>query len=269
MSNTQLRIISAIVMIGVFSGILSLGANAVTILLLVLGLLLIDELTHNMLGKHRRSLGFISSVLIFIVGYLYLIEQEKFHTFFLYMAVFVHLLCLVYLFLERMESRKVLSFLRSYSFFIGPIFLLPFYSMTYLLRQEQWIELVVIMLVTNFLVDSGAWFFGRKFGTKKLWPLISPKKTINGAIGGSLTSLVITSVTIFLVFEKINIWLVCALLLLTFLGQAGDLIESKIKRQCGVKDSSSLIPGHGGIYDRLDSLIFVAPFYVMMVKYLI
>ncbi len=125
------------------------------------------------------------------------------------------------------------------------------------------------MLLVNFLADTGAWFFGKNFGNTKLWPTISPKKTRAGAIGGAFTSVVLSSLFIYFVFNKLNLFIIVSLLILAIFAQIGDLIESKLKRQFDVKDSSNLIPGHGGIYDRLDSLLFVAPFYVMMVKYLL
>ena len=158
--------------------------------------------------------------------------------------------------------------MKKHSYLVGLTFILPFYSISYLVRDDQWLSHIIVMLTMNFVVDTGAWFFGRKFGNKKLWPVISPKKTINGAIGGSISSLIITLLLIYYIFDVFSIILILSVFLMTILGQMGDLIESKIKRQVGVKDSSNLIPGHGGIYDRLDSLIFVAPFYAIMVKYL-
>lgn len=269
MTNTQLRIVSAIVLIAIFLGTMLIGANALMVLLSISGLLLVDEFVHKMMGKHRRSIGYLGAMLIFFIGSFIFNSDERTFESLIYLAVLGNCFWLVYLFLEKMDSRKLLSFLNSYSFLVGLLFFLPFYSITYLLKQEQWVELVLIMLSMNFLVDTGAWFFGRKFGKKKLWPVISPKKTINGAIGGSVTSVVLTSLCFYYFMDTLSIGLILSIFLLTILGQSGDLIESKIKRQLGVKDSSNLIPGHGGIYDRLDSLVFVAPFYVIMVKYLI
>ena len=116
------------------------------------------------------------------------------------------------------------------------------------------------------MVDTGAWFFGKNFGKRKLWPKISPNKTLMGLIGGVLTSLVISNICIYFMFDTFKIELVLSIAALGLFAQIGDLIESKMKRQLGVKDSSNLIPGHGGIYDRIDSLIFIAPFFAIMIK---
>ena len=126
--------------------------------------------------------------------------------------------------------------------------------------------LTTLLLAFNFSVDTGAWFFGRRFGNKKLWPSISPKKTINGAIGGSTLSVIVAGSISYFALGRLSFGIILAFLLLSCIAQLGDLIESKLKRQAGIKDSSNLIPGHGGIYDRVDSLIFVAPFYVVVLK---
>ncbi|NNK82951.1 MAG: phosphatidate cytidylyltransferase [Flavobacteriaceae bacterium] len=108
--------------------------------------------------------------------------------------------------------------------------------------------------------DSFAYFIGKNFGKQKLFPSISPKKTVEGFLGGLFFSCVashfITEFTNTLVF---NHWLILAIIISVF-GTLGDLLESKYKRQANVKDSGVIMPGHGGLLDRLDSIIFAAPF---------
>ena len=116
---------------------------------------------------------------------------------------------------------------------------------------------VFIMIWSN---DSCAYLIGKNFGKHKLLERISPKKTIEGFFGG-LVGAMIASFIIFKVtgLYTIAIWLGMAILISIF-GTIGDLIQSKFKRQAGVKDSGTLMPGHGGIYDRLDSIIYASPF---------
>ena len=121
-------------------------------------------------------------------------------------------------------------------------------------------KLVFFLLLVVWLGDSGAYYFGKSFGKHKLSPRISPKKTVEGLIGGIATS-VITAVVIHFTFFK-SFPLVHAILagmLLSVAGVVGDLAESMWKRSADVKDSGTLLPGHGGFLDRFDSILFTAP----------
>ena len=105
---------------------------------------------------------------------------------------------------------------------------------------------------------------GQKFGKHKLWPKVSPKKTWEGLIGGIITSVILTSVYWYFFIGKVSPSLVILFSILAGCSQVGDLVQSKMKRQFDIKDSSSLIPGHGGVYDRIDSLLFVAPLFALV-----
>ena len=121
-------------------------------------------------------------------------------------------------------------------------------------------DLVFFTLITVWVTDTGAYFVGRAFGRHKLAPAISPNKTIEGGFG----SLVAGFAAVFALNEVLGLGLgvehrVALGLLLPPVIMVGDLAESALKRALGVKDSSGLVPGHGGIADRLDSLLFAAP----------
>lgn len=108
--------------------------------------------------------------------------------------------------------------------------------------------------------DSGAYFAGKRFGKRKLCPNISPNKTIEGAVGGLFCAIVASLVFALLLLPSWNVFtLIPVTVVLTGIGIAGDLTESIIKRGTGTKDSGSCLAGHGGILDRVDSLLFVAP----------
>ena len=108
--------------------------------------------------------------------------------------------------------------------------------------------------------DSGAYFAGRAFGSHKLAPKISPGKTWEGAIGGMLTSLLFAALAHAWFFPELPLkWALPLAAAMTILGVLGDLAESAVKRGADVKDAASLLPGHGGLLDRLDSLLFSAP----------
>src|SRR5687767_3275659 len=121
-------------------------------------------------------------------------------------------------------------------------------------------KLVFFLLLVVWLGDSGAYYVGRTFGKHKLSPRISPKKTTEGLAGGIVTS-VITALVIHLTFfrEFPLVHAIIAGVILSFAGVVGDLAESMWKRSADVKDSGTLIPGHGGFLDRFDSILFTAP----------
>ncbi|HEX7152711.1 MAG TPA: phosphatidate cytidylyltransferase [Thermoanaerobaculia bacterium] len=121
-------------------------------------------------------------------------------------------------------------------------------------------KLIFFLLLVVWLGDAGAYYVGRNFGKHKLSPRISPKKTIEGLIGGMLTSLVTAVVihfTFFPTFPLVHA-ILCGMIL-SVCGVIGDLAESMWKRSAEVKDSGTLIPGHGGFFDRFDSIFFTAP----------
>ena len=120
---------------------------------------------------------------------------------------------------------------------------------------------IFLTLFVIWATDSGAYFIGKAFGKRKLWPEISPNKTIEGAIGGILSAFVV-GIIYQLCFEIHDslIIVVFISIFISIFGQIGDLVESAFKRHYIVKDSGHLLPGHGGILDRFDSLIFVLPF---------
>ena len=124
---------------------------------------------------------------------------------------------------------------------------------------EGW-KLVFFLLLVVWLGDSGAYYVGKKFGKHKLSPRISPKKTIEGLAGGITTSIIAAVVIHFTFFRNFPLHhAIIAGVLLSFAGVVGDLAESMWKRSADVKDSGTLLPGHGGFLDRFDSILFTAP----------
>lgn len=123
-------------------------------------------------------------------------------------------------------------------------------------------------LIMVWSVDIGGYFVGSTLKGPKLAPKISPNKTWSGLIGG-MTFSVIASIIFSYVFGAYNNHLIYAILgaVIAVIAQIGDLFESHIKRSLGIKDSSNLIPGHGGVFDRIDGLIFAAPFVALLFKY--
>jgi len=136
------------------------------------------------------------------------------------------------------------------------------------IREARGREALFLLMLTVVASDTAQFYSGRAFGRRPLAPAISPKKTVEGAIGGLVFGAIVLAV--------VGAWWLPVLPLalrilfgvtLVALGVAGDLFESMLKRSAGVKDSSALIPGHGGILDRIDALLFAAPVYYVVLKY--
>ena len=122
-----------------------------------------------------------------------------------------------------------------------------------------------------FACDTLAYLIGSKFGKNKLCPDVSPNKTIEGSIAG-IIGVILSYIIIYIIAKyclniSLNIWLVILMAISTgIVGQFGDLAESALKRFCKIKDSGKIIPGHGGVLDRFDSIMFIAPVVYMILK---
>ena len=129
--------------------------------------------------------------------------------------------------------------------------------------------IVFLLMLTVMISDTAQYYTGRALGRRPLAPAISPKKTIEGAIGGFVFGALTLAIVGRWWLPSVQIGARALLgLAIAALGIAGDLFESLLKRAAGVKDSSSLIPGHGGVLDRIDALLFAAPVYYLVLRYL-
>jgi phosphatidate cytidylyltransferase len=129
---------------------------------------------------------------------------------------------------------------------------------------------VMLLMATIVVSDTAQYYAGRTFGRRPLAPKLSPKKTIEGAIGGFVIApaFLVLSAYYFVPAATNQLSLIVLALALVVAGIAGDLFESTIKRAAGVKDSSALIPGHGGVLDRIDALLFAAPIFYLYLRWL-
>lgn len=145
-------------------------------------------------------------------------------------------------------------------------------SFTALRQAEGGEKLVFILLAIIWVADSGAYFIGKRWGRRRLAPLISPGKSIEGLIGGIGSAALVGFVAALLLgFRDVIEVVTCTVvaILVSSISVVGDLAQSRIKRRCGKKDSGTLLPGHGGILDRIDSLLAAAPVYGLLVLYVL
>jgi phosphatidate cytidylyltransferase len=128
--------------------------------------------------------------------------------------------------------------------------------------------IILLLMVVIVASDSAQYYTGRAFGRRPLAPAISPKKTVEGAVGGVVFGTLAMAIGGHAIFAS-PIWVLALLgAVIVMLGIVGDLFESLLKRSAGVKDSSNLIPGHGGVLDRIDSWLFAAPVYYVFVRFI-
>jgi phosphatidate cytidylyltransferase len=176
-------------------------------------------------------------------------------------------------FMEMMLSGMKLPFQALGVCFAGGL-VLPFLlgAIGRIYMTENGRALALIPFAIAFLSDSGAYFGGMLFGKHKLAPVVSPKKTIEGSVGGALGT-IIGTVIIILAFEQmysVDINMLAAILItpvLSVIGMLGDLVMSAIKRTYGIKDYGNIMPGHGGVLDRVDSVLLVAPAFILFLSY--
>lgn len=155
------------------------------------------------------------------------------------------------------------------AFLLGAFCLLSVWAALILLHQtEQGAMATVALLVMVWAADCFAYFIGKAFGKTKLAPTLSPNKTVEGVIGGVLGVCLVAGLFGLFVLDfslkNLLVWMIAGLSTAVF-GVVGDLYESRLKRLAGVKDSGHLLPGHGGILDRIDGLIAATPIFVTLV----
>ncbi len=188
----------------------------------------------------------------------------------------LHLILLVYmfflfvtLFIIKMVSKNPIkdAFVDISVTFVASIMLPLCLSTLFLIRDISYQWLIYLYFVV-WLSDVFAYFVGVKFGKHKLIESVSPKKSIEGLIGGTIFALIGGLVINHYLLDKSIIWIVILTIEIITIGVLGDLIESMIKRSANVKDSGTIIPGHGGVYDRFDSIIFAAPLLFLYINIL-
>ena len=200
-------------------------------------------------------------------------HNENIHDVALIMSIIVALKCICFLFDNKITQITTFS---KYIYLIGYI-ILPFILISKIpFGSDGYNPLIIIgLFILIWTNDTFAYIVGKSIGKHKLFEIISPKKTIEGFFGGLfftifagyLISMYLIKPSEQFSDKSILIWTIIAAIV-GIIGTIGDLIESKFKRIAGVKDSGKIMPGHGGILDRLDSVIFVAPFIFLFYKIL-
>ncbi|HPN31648.1 MAG TPA: CDP-archaeol synthase [bacterium] len=257
------RIIVALILIPIVLYLISLGGwwyRGLITFLLAAG-------SFEFIYSHKRGVGVINKILT-IAALIILVNLDYKNEYILNINLFAGLVLIIitsnYLFLppaEFYDKTKLLFFTLIY---LG-VFGLHFNLLARIDDSHSFFnKLIIFTLSFSWVCDSGAYFVGSFMGKRQLAPVLSPKKTVEGAFGGTLTSIIYAMLFRKFYFENINYSDIILLsLFLSIICPLGDLCASAIKRATNIKNYSEILPGHGGIIDRLDSLLYTATFTVL------
>lgn len=259
------RVISAIIMVLIFVPFLLMGGVYFTVFMALLGAIGLYEIMHIRANKKEfpvivRILGYLLVILLIVSNSKAIDFQYNLDYRLVSAILFIFLSPMVFFNNSKKYNLNDALFLIGSVIFVGLSF-----NLLVVTRNFSLMYIIYLFLITT-MTDTFALFTGMLIGKHKLAPEISPKKTIEGAIGGTVMGTIVASAFYTTVINS-SIPLVFVILitaLLTGIGQVGDLAFSAIKRYYGQKDFSNLIPGHGGILDRFDSLIFVVLVFILV-----
>jgi len=251
------RLISAIIALIIVVPLFILGGIYFKLLISFLGILAIKEVLDT-----NKSIPILIRFISYIVTFLLIFLDHN-------IIEKVLIIISIYLILLFILNNKDYNIETSTFLIAFDILIVVVFSYICIIRVAD-INALIYLLMITILTDTFAYIGGRLFGKHKLIERISPNKTIEGSIIGSLIGTVIPTIFyIYMISPGINvIKIVIITLVLSIVGQFGDLVFSNIKRHFKIKDFSNIMPGHGGILDRLDSIIFVIIGYVILMNIL-
>lgn len=250
------RVITAVVALIIFIPIVFLGGTLIEIAALALAVVAMSEVLIM-----KRILLVTPEAIISILGTLFLVAPKSWmHDLPSQINTpFVSLIFAIALMVRVVFSKNRFNFDDAGMLTLTMLYIGFGFNM-FVQARTVGLGMLMYLLLTVWSTDSGAYLVGRKIGKTKLAPQISPNKTWEGSIGGTVVAIIVG--IIFSVTGLIHFGILATILMTLFLsiaGQLGDLVESSLKRYYGVKDSGRILPGHGGILDRFDSLLLVLP----------
>lgn len=248
------RIITAIIGLIIVVPIIIYGGLPFIIVTYLLGMVGLFELVRMYNPKKIFSYIIFSAIFLWLLIYpgealnFFSVELSKYQIILIMMLFFLSLT----VFTKNKFNFTDAGFLLLATVYIG----ISFYFLIEV--RMSGLNYILFILFVIWSTDSGAYFLGKALGKRKLWPDISPNKTVGGALGGILMAVIVGAVfQLVYPFELSFMSVIFLSVLISLVGQLGDLVASGFKRLYQVKDAGKLFPGHGGVLDRLDSLLFV------------
>ncbi|MEM6967306.1 MAG: phosphatidate cytidylyltransferase [Bacteroidota bacterium] len=267
MSGLMQRAVTAIVFVAVMLGGLFFHKNSFLLLFGLITILSLWEfftigLKTGTRDLSRKIVGVALGITPYIMGVLFHLRTVEDPDYLVKcLLIFTPLLFLTFIF--ELTTRSVFPFSNVGSIFLGVIYVgVPFTLLQFIaLDGDHFYPTIVLgLLLLTWANDTGAYVIGSMIGKTPLFPRISPKKTWEGSTGGVVVTFTIAwLLSIYIKELTLTNWLVLAGLVSVF-ASLGDLVESMLKRSLGIKDSGTIMPGHGGFLDRFDAFLFVLPF---------
>lgn len=255
MKDLGKRVSSGVIGLLLLIFVVNRGGLLLSLSLLILSMIGIREFFRAVKGLNVHPyeyIGYLGCIIIFIADLVPAIERD------LVISLVLISMLLTLLFGREKSTGDI-------GITLFGIIYIPF--MLFHVSYLEGTKYIWLIFLIAFGTDTFAYFAGNLFGKHKLSPKISPNKTIEGSVGGIIGSLIIT--ILYALYIDINpLWkLVIMSILTSVISQLGDLVASKIKRMTGIKDFGKLMPGHGGVLDRFDSIILTAPVIYYFVRY--
>ena len=245
-------VITAVIALIIFIPLLYVGGMPFAILATLLGLIGISEI----LVMKKKLLVSPEAILAFLMTFT-LVEPVPMLGHIDRTAVLS--ICSLCMLLLTVTSKNRFSFDDAGVLILGSLYVgMGFHYM--IMARDAGLFTILYAFLIVWLTDSGAYLIGRKIGKHKLAPHVSPNKTWEGSIGGTVLAVLVLAVYLYFFPQRYSYSMMLLLTLIFSVGgQLGDLVESALKRHYGVKDSGKILPGHGGILDRFDSIMFILP----------
>lgn len=260
MSNLALRIIFGALYVALMVGAAVFGHPAFGVLMALLIFLSINELAVLAKKTSAQHLWVNPAVFAGLILYLTFLGSRELDGTAYFIMFLVQLACL-YLTYSQLRRDQTLNFITGTLYLALPLLGLAIWFMQ---NEQKNMEYVLFYLITIWMYDSMAYVVGKAMGKRPVFPRVSPKKTIEGTVGGAVVTIVVMSL---LNINWLHLPLQAYLLapVVIFFAIFGDFVESYMKRKLGVKDSGKILPGHGGILDRIDSIYLSAlPYLVIL-----
>ncbi len=253
------RIVSGLIFGAIVLGLIFIHQYTRYLFLILVGALCLWEY-HKITLKQTKTTAFWTIIGIILLFSSLVIEVDvNIYRILLFLSALWALLCVLNLFVPKLPLHSSLSVGTAFMYIVLPLFLFITYG-----KDQDLMVALLVMIGLIWISDSAAYFVGSAIGKRKLFERLSPKKTKEGFYGAGMTTVICAFVLYsFVQTHILQYWIALGLSIWLF-GTLGDLFESQLKRQFGLKDSGNVMPGHGGFLDRFDSFIFSIPFVLLI-----